>query len=99
MEIMEEELQKLGLNEHEARVYLAALGLGPSSAAQISEQTNIKRPTVYLALKNLIKQGIVFEIFANKKRLFQAEKPEKLEKLTKRMRRSQRLVFIPARKA
>jgi sugar-specific transcriptional regulator TrmB len=84
---MEEELQKLGLNEHEARVYLAALSLGPSSAAQISEQANIKRPTVYLALENLIKQGIISESFANKKRLFQAEKPQKLEKLTKRMRR------------
>jgi predicted transcriptional regulator len=84
---MEEELQKLGLNEHEARVYLAALSLGPSSATQISEQTNIKRPTVYLALDNLAKQGLVLESFAGKKRLFEAEKPQKLEKLTKRMRR------------
>jgi DNA-binding transcriptional ArsR family regulator len=84
---MEEELQKLGLSEHEAEVYLAALGLGPSSAAQISEQTNIKRPTVYLALENLIKQGLILESFAGKKRLFEAEKPQKLEKLTKRMRR------------
>lgn len=84
---MEEELQKLGLSEYEARVYLATLGMGPSSAFHISEKTNIKRPTVYLALENLIKQGLVFENFINKKRLFQAEKPEKLSKLTKRMRR------------
>lgn len=84
---MEEELQKLGLNKHEARVYLAALSLGPSSASQISQETNIKRPTVYLALENLAKQGLVLESFAGKKRLFEAEKPQKLEKLTKRMRR------------
>jgi HTH-type transcriptional regulator, sugar sensing transcriptional regulator len=84
---MEEELQKLGLSEHEAKVYLAALSLGPSSATQISGQTNIKRPTVYLALENLAKQGLVLESFAGKKRLFEAEKPQKLEKLTKRMRR------------
>ena len=84
---MEEELQKLGLNEHEAKVYLASLGLGPSSASQIAEQTGIKRPTVYLALENLIKHGLVSESFAGKKRLFIAEKPQKLEKLTKRMRR------------
>lgn len=80
-------MQKLGLTEHEAKVYLAALSLGPSSAAQISEQTNIKRPTVYLALENLSKQSLILESFAGKKRLFEAEKPQKLEKLTKRMRR------------
>lgn len=84
---MEEELQKLGLNEHEARVYLAALGLGPSSANQLADQTNIKRPTVYLSLENLIKKGLVAEIFVGKKKLFEAEKPQKLEKLTKRLRR------------
>ncbi len=84
---MEEELQKLGLNENEAKVYLAALSLGPSPASQISSQTNIKRPTVYLALENLIKQGLIFESFVGKKKLFEAEKPQKLEKLTKRMRR------------
>ncbi len=83
---MEEELQKLGLNEHEARVYLAALSLGPSSAKQLSENTKIKRPTVYLALDNLIKQGLISESLG-KKRLFVAEQPQKLDKLTKRMRR------------
>lgn len=84
---MEDELQKLGLTEHEAKIYLAILSLGPSSVVQISEQTNIKRPTVYLTLESLIKQGLVLESFAGKKRLFDAEKPQKLEKLTKRMRR------------
>jgi DNA-binding MarR family transcriptional regulator len=83
---MDEELQKLGLNEHEARVYLAALSLGPSTASQIADQTNIKRPTVYLAAENLIKQGLMHQT-VDKKRLFVAEKPQKLEKLTKRMRR------------
>jgi sugar-specific transcriptional regulator TrmB len=84
---MEEELQKLGLSEHEAKVYLAALSLGPSSAAIIADYTNIKRPTVYLALDNLIKQGLISESILDKKKLFVAEQPEKLNKLTKRMRR------------
>lgn len=83
---MEEELQKLGLNEHEAKVYLAALALGPSKAAQLAEYSRIKRPTTYLALENLIKLGLVYQTL-DKKRLFVAEKPEKLEKLTKRLRR------------
>ena len=83
---MEEELQKLGLTEHEAKVYLAALSLGPSTAVQLANRTDIKRPTVYLATKNLIKQGLMYQTL-DKKSLFVAEKPQKLEKLTKRMRR------------
>lgn len=66
-------MQKLGLTEHESKVYLAALSLGPSSASQIAEQTGIKRPTVYLALENLAKQGLMSENLAGKKRLFEAE--------------------------
>ena len=81
------ELQKLGLSANEAKVYLAALGLGPSSANSISKQAGIKRSTTYLALNNLRKLGLVAEGHVNKKRLFTAEKPDKLEKLTKRMRR------------
>src|SRR3989344_1258284 len=83
---MEAELQKFGLNEHEAKVYLAGLSLGPSSAKDLAEITNVKRSTVYLALENLIKHGLVSEGF-NKKKIFIAEKPQKLERLTKRMRR------------
>ena len=55
---MEEELQKLGLTEHEAKVYLAALSLGPSSAVQLADHTGIKRPTVYLAAKRFDQTGI-----------------------------------------
>jgi len=84
---MDEELQKLGLTKHEATIYLAFLSLGPTTAAKLAEHTKMKRTTVYSALEGLIKQGIVSEFFSNKKRLFKAEKPEKLEKLTKRMRR------------
>lgn len=81
------ELQKLGLSQNEAKVYLAALNLGSSTANTISGQAGIKRSTAYLALGNLIKLGLVAESYVNKKRLFTAEKPDRLEKLTKRMRR------------
>ncbi|MFA5791467.1 MAG: helix-turn-helix domain-containing protein [Candidatus Paceibacterota bacterium] len=83
---MEEELKKLGLTKHEAKVYLVALSLGPSTVLQLANHTEIKRPTVYLATKNLIRQGLMYQTL-NKKNLFIAEKPQKLEKLTKRLRR------------
>ncbi len=83
---MEDELQKLGLTDNEAKVYLAALSLGQSTAAQLAAATNIKRPTVYLTAKSLLKEGLLYQT-VGKKRLFAAEKPEKLKKLTKRLRR------------
>lgn len=84
---MEEELKKLGLNEHEARIYLASLSMGMASAGNLADRTGIKRSTTYLALDNLVKKGLASEVYQNKKRLFKAEKPDKLEKLTRRMRR------------
>lgn len=77
----------MGLTQHEASIYLAALSLGPCTASQLANYANMKRTTVYSALEGLAKQGIVSETFANKKKQFKAEKPEKLDKLTKRMRR------------
>lgn len=84
---MEKILEKIGLSENEAKIYLAALSMGPASASAIAEQTRIKRPTTYLALENLIKQGLVSETLQNKIKLFKAEEPEKLNKLTRKMRR------------
>ncbi len=84
---MEEELLKLGLNKNEAKIYLAGLSIGPATAHNLAEYTKIKRPTVYFALSRLEEFGLVSETRANKKTLFQTEPPEKLERLTKRMRR------------
>lgn len=84
---MQENLKKLGLSENEARVYLAVLGLGPSMASAISKQAQVKRPTTYLALEHLINLGLVSEIEDSKEKMFKAEDPDKLSKLTRKMRR------------
>ncbi len=84
---MEEELLKLGLNKNEAKIYLAGLTIGPATAHNLAEYTKIKRSTVYFALSRLEGQGLVSETLSNKKTLFQSEPPEKLDRLTKRMRR------------
>jgi len=41
------ELEKLGLNEKEARVYLALLELGESNIQGLSAKSSVKRTTVY----------------------------------------------------
>jgi len=84
---MEEYLKQLGLNENEAKIYLAGLALGPATVQSLAAESKIKRSTAYVALDYLMEVGLFLETYSNKKKLFQAERPEKLEKLTKRMRR------------
>lgn len=76
--IIEQSLQNLGLNEKEARVYLALLDLGSSSAISIADRAGVKRPTTYLVLSELVRKGLVSITPREKKALYQAESPEKI---------------------
>lgn len=71
-------LQKIGLNEKEASVYLALLELGTATVHPIATKAGIKRPTTYLILDQLQQKGIVSIIPRAKKALYTAESPEKL---------------------
>jgi sugar-specific transcriptional regulator TrmB len=80
-------LKELGLNEHQARVYLALLQGGPSSVLQVSRITQLKRPTIYLILDELTNKGLVALVPGEKKRLFLSLSPERLqEELEKKTR-------------
>lgn len=75
-------LEKLGLNEKEAKIYLAGLGLNKFSVMTISEKTGIKRPTCYLILEDLKKKGLITTFPKAKKVLYVAEHPNTLLKNT-----------------
>lgn len=74
----EKELQNLGLSEKEARVYLAALELGPDTAQNIAAKAGINRPTAYLQIESLKDKGLMSEVQKGKKTYFTAEPPERL---------------------
>lgn len=57
--MLPEILEKIGLNEKEARVYLALLELGSQPASVIGKKSKINRSTTYLVLESLIKHGYV----------------------------------------
>lgn len=84
---MHENLENLGLSENEAKVYVAVLELGPSLASQIANRSKVKRPTTYLTLEHLKSLGLVSEVSDSKEKKFKAEDPDRLVKLTRRMRR------------
>lgn len=75
---LSKELQKIGLNEKEARVYLALLELGRASVLQISKKAGLKRPTVYLILDSLIEKGLTVSVPKENKKFYLTEKPGKL---------------------
>ena len=76
--MLELDLQKLGLNEQEVKVYLAALELGYSPVQDIAKKAGVNRATAYFIIDGLIKKGLVTQIEKNKKTYFAAEDPKSL---------------------
>ena len=88
---MLDELKKIGLSENEAKVYLALLDLGNSTAQQIAQKASVNRATTYVQLESLMKMGLVtsFERASARKNgaektFFRAEDPEHLKKIIER---------------
>lgn len=57
-----ESLQNIGLNEKEARVYVALLQLGRATAYSVAKHSGLKKPTTYVILEQLIKKGAANKI-------------------------------------
>src|SRR3990167_4568425 len=47
-------LQKIGLSDKSAKIYLALLQLGRANVTDLAKQAGLKRPTTYLHLDELI---------------------------------------------
>ncbi|OGI29445.1 MAG: hypothetical protein A2288_01640 [Candidatus Moranbacteria bacterium RIFOXYA12_FULL_44_15] len=71
-----ESLKNLGLNEKEAKVYLALLQLGKTTAYNVAVKSGLKKPTTYVILGQLVEKGFAYNIPRAKKQLFAAESPE-----------------------
>ncbi len=76
-------LKKLGFSDKSAKVYLALLGLGPSSVRSLAEFCELNRGTTYDALKWLQDEGVVSYYQKEKKQFFVAEHPEKLKTMVR----------------
>lgn len=71
-------LQYLGLNEKQAKVYLALLQMGSGSVPAISIKAGTKRPTTYLLMEELRMKGLVTLFPKKKKAVYTAESPRRL---------------------
>ena len=73
---LQETLTKSGLDEKEAKVYLALLDLGSEKVHAIAKKAEIKRPTAYVILEQLYAKNFVIKTYHNKKAFYSAEKPD-----------------------
>jgi len=74
-------LRALDLSERQVRIYHALLRLGPASIRDVAAEAGINRGTTYETLKELATRGIVSYFPRGKRRVFQAEDPERLLQL------------------
>lgn len=78
--INQKQLTELGFSPKEAKVYLALLELGPSTATEIARKAKINRTTSYDILETLAGEGLVNLIGETKIQKYAAESPEKVIK-------------------
>lgn len=82
-------LVQLGLQETEAKFYLAALELGQASVRDIATKAGISRTNAYDVFARLLEQGLVTQVgtITNKTKLVAAEPPDQLAELFEARRR------------
>ncbi len=72
-------LNELGLKKNKGVVYLASLGLGPSSSQEIAEKSGLPRTTTIEILERLVDMGLMSYVEHGRTREYTAEPPEKLK--------------------
>jgi sugar-specific transcriptional regulator TrmB len=75
---MKQLLEKLGLSEKEASVYVALLELAEDTVQNIARKSGVNRATTYVILEKLMKYGLASQIKKGKKTYFVAEDPREL---------------------
>lgn len=65
-------MQGAGLDEKDARVYLALIELREGLPSDIAKRSGIKRPTVYLSLEELLERGLVSRVRRGRRTYYRA---------------------------
>jgi len=76
-EILIDKLEKLNFNKIEAKVYIILVKYNELNGSQIAKKINASRSSVYSALNNLYKKGIVY-LIPGDTNMYRAENPEVL---------------------
>lgn len=77
-------LQQIGLNEKQAKIYLAALELGETTIKEIAQKAQIKRTTIYDFIDEMVNFGYLKQTTRGKRILYLAANPEELQIIIKK---------------
>ena len=81
-------LERFGLPDKEAKVYLASLKLGPAPVQAIAKEAKVVRPTAYVMIESLERRGLMSEARKGKRRLFVAGRPDHLRYLVAQQKKA-----------
>ncbi|MDO8668996.1 MAG: helix-turn-helix domain-containing protein [Candidatus Buchananbacteria bacterium] len=76
--LVEQYLQNIGLNDKEAKFYLAGLQLGPSSLQELAKNAGIKRTTGYEIMDEMVDKNLFTMSQRGKRKVFIAQEPDNL---------------------
>lgn len=82
--MLERDLIEIGLNEKEAKIYLASLELGQSTVQDIAKKAGVNRATTYFVIEGLMKSGLMSSFHKGKKQYFVAADPDRLIEVLER---------------
>mgnify|MGYP003394667236 CR=1 FL=1 len=71
-------LLSMGFDEKAARIYLAALSVGTASVQTLAQKADLKRPTAYVHIQQLLKEGLLEKVPLGKKEYYYPVNPELL---------------------
>lgn len=83
MEISQQTLSALGLNEMQAKVYIAALELGESTMQALARKSGVNRSTVYTFIEGMKERGFILETRKRKRNIYSAAHPEAIVRMQK----------------
>jgi len=73
---LEQILIKVGLDEKEAKIYVALLDIGSEKVHEIAKKAGVKRPTAYVILEQLYAKNFVIKTYQQQRVFYSAEKPD-----------------------
>lgn len=85
--------KQLGLTEKQAQIYLVLLESGTCSMSELAKRTEVKRPTCYLLIDELIKLGLINEQKNGKRKVYSAVHPRRLLEIIRHREKSIEEIF------
>jgi len=84
MELIQNELKKIGLGDYESLIYAVLLRNSPTTASILARKCNLSRSSVYTTLNSLIAKGLVGTSYKNETKQFIAQDLSVLEQYLKK---------------